>query len=99
MKTCSRCRMPHERAKSRYCAACHAAYMREWRTTHPLNPEQRRKMNSRCYANVYQRRGKLVPQPCEVCGSPDSQKHHEDYARPLEVNWLCRTCHLAHHRE
>jgi hypothetical protein len=46
---------------------------------------------------VYQRRGKLIPKPCENCGSVDSQKHHEDYRKPLVVKWLCRACHLALH--
>lgn len=71
--------------------------MREWRKTHPLNPEQRRKMNARCYANVYQRRGHLIPQPCELCGAEKAEKHHEDYSKPLEVRWLCRWCHLEEH--
>ena len=40
-------------------------------------------------------RGKLIQQPCVVCGIPDSHAHHEDYSRPLEVIWLC----AQHHRE
>lgn len=71
--------------------------MRAWRADHPLNPEQRFKMNSRCYANTYQRRGKLNPEPCEACGDPNSQKHHDDYSKPLQVRWLCRPCHLELH--
>lgn len=63
-----------------------------------LTAEQRRRSNCRAYANVYQRRGKLIPQPCERCGAP-AQKHHEDYAQPLQVRWLCRRCHLALHRQ
>jgi len=54
-------------------------------------------MNSRAYANVYQRRGKLKPIPCEACGDEKAQKHHPDYGKPLEVTWLCRPCHLARH--
>ena len=41
------------------------------------------------------RAGKLTRQPCEVCGTARSQGHHDDYAKPLEVRWLCFT----HHRE
>jgi hypothetical protein len=72
--------------------------MREWRKTHRLHGLSRFKMNARAYANVYQRRGKLTPSPCVDCGSIESQKHHEDYARPLVVVWLCRPCHLARHQ-
>ena len=76
----------------------HAAYMREWRKTHPMTEEQRVKDRARSYANVYLRRGKLKKRPCEFCGSPESQMHHEDYSRPLWVHWFCRTCHLILHR-
>lgn len=26
------------------------------------------------------------------------EMHHHDYAKPLEVTFLCRSCHTAHHR-
>ncbi len=42
------------------------------------------------------RRGNLVKEPC-ACGNPDTQAHHEDYSRPLDVEWLCRDCHDARH--
>jgi hypothetical protein len=43
-----------------------------------------------------QRRGRLEPQPCEVCGSTNNiEKHHDDYAYPLRVRWVCR----GHHSE
>ncbi|MDP7162178.1 MAG: hypothetical protein QF792_01630 [Phycisphaerae bacterium] len=41
--------------------------------------------------------GVLVRRPCEVCGARPGEggqriyAHHEDYARPLEVRWLCAT--------
>lgn len=72
--------------------------MRAWRAGRQLTPEQRRKDNARSYANVYLRRGKLQRAACVDCGSPESQMHHEDYDRPLDVIWLCRPCHLARHR-
>jgi hypothetical protein len=58
----------------------------------PLSEEARRRANARSYAHVYLRRGKIARKPCERCGSPESQMHHRDYARPLEVTWLCRWC-------
>jgi hypothetical protein len=46
------------------------------------------------------RRGTLVKQPCERCGATDGiHAHHEDYSRPLDVNWLCVPCHAQRHRE
>lgn len=87
---CGKCLGEHDRWNQRLCLTCHAAYMREWRKTHPLTAEQRRKDAARSYASVYKRSGLLVPQPCERCGSPNVEMHHLDYARPLAVRWLCR---------
>jgi hypothetical protein len=68
--------------------------MREWRKTHPLSAEQHFRDNARSYANVYKQRGKLSPQPCEVCGSLEVEMHHDDYSKPLQVRWFCRPHHL-----
>lgn len=45
------------------------------------------------------RDGYLTRQPCERCGDEQSNAHHEDYSKKLEVNWLCKPCHGARHRE
>lgn len=39
--------------------------------------------------------GKLIKQPCEICGEIKVQAHHDDYSKPLEVRWLC----VKHHNE
>lgn len=44
------------------------------------------------------RDGRLTKQPCEVCGDPKVEGHHDDYSRPLAVRWLCDTHHKEHHR-
>lgn len=38
---------------------------------------------------------KLFKEPCEICGSEDTHAHHDDYAKPLNVRWLCP----VHHRQ
>jgi hypothetical protein len=38
-------------------------------------------------------KGQLVRQPCEVCGESKVDAHHDDYAKPLAVRWLCRRHH------
>ena len=44
------------------------------------------------------REGRLVRQPCEVCGRAEAvQAHHDDYSKPLDVHWLCMDHHKAHH--
>jgi hypothetical protein len=46
------------------------------------------------------RTGKLRVQPCERCGyGVGVHAHHEDYSKPLDVNWLCKPCHGQRHRE
>src|ERR1700719_1359171 len=43
--------------------------------------------------------GKLKPQPCENCGTKENvQAHHTNYAKPLEITWLCATCHNLMHQ-
>jgi hypothetical protein len=48
--------------------------------------------------------GRLVkPLACERCEREVSgrnlQAHHEDYSKPLEVDWLCVDCHTQLHVE
>ena len=44
------------------------------------------------------RDGRLIRKPCEVCGEIKVDAHHDDYERPLDVRWLCRTHHSEHHK-
>jgi ribosomal protein S27AE len=45
------------------------------------------------------RAGKLLRQCCERCTAYHAQAHHDDYMKPLEVRWLCVTCHRKWHKE
>jgi hypothetical protein len=45
------------------------------------------------------RRGDLERKPCEVCGAETSEAHHPDYAKPLDVMWLCRSHHIQWHHD
>lgn len=42
--------------------------------------------------------GRLIKQPCEVCGAEETHAHHDDYNEPLNVRWLCPKCHNEWHR-
>lgn len=96
---CSRCPRP-SLSYHCYCRACKNEHQRKHRRTYSeLTPEQRRRANARCYANQYVRYGILKPKPCESCGDPKAQKHHDDYSKPLEVRWLCVDCHRRLHRK
>lgn len=60
------------------------------------NPEKRR-----AYEKVKDalRRGDLVKKPCEDCGNPKVEAHHDSYVRSqwLVVRWLCPVHHKAWH--
>lgn len=41
----------------------------------------------------------LEKMPCEKCGAFPAEAHHEDYSRPLDVTWLCKSHHSRRHVE
>lgn len=102
INTCKICGQEFEAAtkRSKYC------YGRCFRTKEAryscaryvtFSPERKRASNLVSTA-LYQ--GRLTRQPCEACGSRRSiVAHHDDYAMPLAVRWLCRGCHRKHHQE
>jgi hypothetical protein len=53
----------------------------------------RKKWNARQQARRAAAKGKIAKTPCVFCGSQRVQAHHEDYDKPLEVVWVCYTCH------
>ena len=100
-KTASGTRMPRE-----YHRAYEAKYFAE-----PEN-RSRRNAQMRAYSKAPKTRlhhkarwavqravqaGRLTKQPCEVCGHNPADAHHDDYNKPLDVRWLCRTHHVEHH--
>ncbi len=96
MDKCTKCGVNDRTEDQRWCNSCRAEYMRNWRKTHHLNAEQRMKDICRSYAGVYKRRGKIQVENCKTCGNP-AEMHHEDYSKPLEVEWLCEKHHRLLH--
>lgn len=66
-------------------------YESEWRK---LNPE---KYKAHVIAHNAIRDGKLKREPCFMCGDEKVHGHHVDYSKPLDVIWLCPTCHKRIH--
>lgn len=65
-------------------------YAKEYRTRYP------NKYKAHTLVNNAIRDGKLFCEPCEICGITESvHAHHDDYAKPLNVRWLC----AAHHHQ
>lgn len=68
------------------------ASMRRYRAKHPD------KDRAHEIVHTAKKRGKLRPSPCADCGSTSKiHAHHEDYAKPLEITWLCAPCHRKRH--
>lgn len=61
-------------------------------------PEGKIKTSARQKVKTALRSGKLLKQPCEICGDIKVQAHHKDYLKPLQVNWLCRSHHAERHQ-
>jgi hypothetical protein len=70
---------------------------RAWRER---NREHARNM-ARAHMQVWRavQRGQIdKPLACALCAADGPlHAHHEDYARPLDVIWLCRSCHMKRH--
>jgi len=60
------------------------------------NPEKAR---AHRMLNYHLRSGHITKKPCEKCGDINSEAHHEDYSKPLDVVWLCDQCHKQRHKE
>lgn len=61
--------------------------------------EDRRRMSAHNAVTRAVRKGDLVRNPCERCGSVYSLGHHENYDKKLDVIWLCQPCHKKRHKE
>jgi hypothetical protein len=60
--------------------------------------EKNKRIKVRSILNHAIRDKKIIKQNCESCGCEESQGHHIDYDKPLEVKWLCRKCHQQEHK-
>lgn len=42
--------------------------------------------------------GIISKSPCSKCGATTNiHAHHNDYSKPLEITWLCASCHRKYH--
>lgn len=64
-------------------------YTKRFRQAHP------QKFAAQTAVAAAVRRGDLIrPEFCESCLKRcKAQAHHDDYSKPLVVDWLCRACH------
>lgn len=70
---------------------------REYATRYRRDPTNAPKIAARWKVKEAVRAGILTPGPCQTCGATVTEAHHPDYSKPLEVQWLCRSCHSKVH--
>jgi ribosomal protein S27AE len=69
-------------------------YQKEYRAKFPVKHKARTMVGNAI------RDKKLFTEPCAKCGSTKNiHAHHDDYAKPLNVRWLCSACHSQWHRD
>lgn len=87
-------RLPHRLKANRLCARQRDRSQSQiaWRER---NPEKRA---AHVILGNALRSGRIKKAPCEICGKKKAEAHHDDYAFPLKVRWLCRKHHAELHR-
>lgn len=67
-----------------------------WTTAHPIQFAA-----TKLVASALKRGAIVKPSGCSECGKQTTrlEGHHDDYAFPLLVRWLCRKCHYDWHQE
>ena len=63
---------------------------REWRIKNPGGSRAQHILN------VAIKKGKIKRGICE-CGKENAYAHHDDYNKPLEIRWMCPSCHKKYH--
>jgi hypothetical protein len=67
----------------------HLARLQKLRISLRSHSEDRQRAEARAYLKQYLTRGLILRGVCEVCENPRTRPYHADYARPLDVMWLC----------
>ena len=95
-----------------YCSPCcydtysisdskdHPPFLSKWKIRkkkEAQDPLIRVRKKTRAKTNDLLKQGCLKKSPCVVCLSPNVLPHHEDYADPFNVIWLCEQHHTAYH--
>lgn len=91
--------LPHRvKARKRYeqTPAGKAAIKRAHQKQNRINPVKR---GARIIVGNALRDGRITrPSNCQDCGERTRlHGHHDDYARPMDVRWLCAACHHEWH--
>lgn len=67
----------------------------EWQRSYPFAVKAKWKVKQAIEKGLIKKANR-----CEICGSKGKiEAHHSDYRKPIDVNWLCKSCHKKLHIE
>jgi hypothetical protein len=108
-KTCVICNKKYLRGGHLTCSKiCRDIYNKEYfykwaqknRGTRPYTYEKTEiKIKALREMHAALRKGTISRKSCNVCGDENSEGHHEDYTKPLDIIWLCKKHHMERHAE
>jgi len=90
------------------------ANRKRYESVHDKTPERKKQLNetskrmllkypekwsARAKARYAVKTGAIEKMPCSKCGEEKVEAHHDDYAKPLSVMWLCKKHHVERHKE
>jgi len=67
-----------------------------WKANKKWRDANREKIRATDILRYAVKKGTIIkPDKCPKCGATDRyiHGHHEDYSKPLEVDWMCFKCH------
>ncbi len=88
------------------CKKCAAEYRKEykkrkggWGEAHltEQGPRHKRRTKQQEQAGYLARRAYPKAQHCSNCDRHGGHRHHEDYSEPIDIVWLCPSCHTKYH--
>ena len=85
------------RAASSKRYAANPDYWRNYAAQRRADPNYLAKRAARRKVATEIEAGRLQRSACAECGNVKADAHHDDYAKPLEVVWLCHAHHMARH--
>ena len=68
-------------------------YQRKYHSSYQISKKEKPKYLCRKKTEWLVRSGKIKKENCRLCGNQKSEAHHEDYSKPLEIQWLCKKHH------